>query len=226
MSSKFFHVVLFFSIVCLFNESAFAETIGDLDRCRYKDGGTISPDLCLKLRNSELRFKEKRANEERIRSEQREVMRIENEERQIKKANDERTRSEQREAIRKENEERRIKQAEENLMRAQQLEEKKRLEAEGVARRKKQYEAEAAEDERRERVAAKRQAQIVEEKKAICGDDYGQAKIGMSLARAQQCVAKFKLSSEINRADGIISTYTAGAMYIHVMNGRIVSWGR
>lgn len=95
-----------------------------------------------------------------------------------------------------------------------------------VARRKKKYEAEAADDERRERIAAKKQAQMIEEKKALCGDDYGQARIGMTLVRAQQCVGKFKLRSEVNRADGILSTYVSDSTYIYVMNGRIVSWSR
>lgn len=77
-----------------------------------------------------------------------------------------------------------------------------------------------------ERTTAKAYADKTAKQKAQCGDDYRAPKVGMSLARAKDCVADFKLKGQINRADGVVSTYTAGQTYLHVMDGKIVSWGR
>lgn len=63
-------------------------------------------------------------------------------------------------------------------------------------------------------------------KQLACGADYGVLRIGMTIGRANECYGAFKLKNQINRADGIISTYWRGGTYIHVMGGRIVSWGQ
>lgn len=59
-----------------------------------------------------------------------------------------------------------------------------------------------------------------------CGADYRQPKVGMTLARAQECVAKFAMTSQINRADGVVSTYSGRGMYLHVMGDKVIAWGK
>lgn len=80
--------------------------------------------------------------------------------------------------------------------------------------------------ERRELAAQK--AAVVKENdtKNRCGDDYRRPRIGMTVVRAQECVGKFSMTGQINRADGVISTYMGSGMFLHVMDGKVVSWGR
>lgn len=61
--------------------------------------------------------------------------------------------------------------------------------------------------------------------KKECGDDYKKVRVGMAFSRIQKCVGKFKLTSQINRADGIVSTYENPKGYVHVIDGMVVSWG-
>lgn len=105
------------------------------------------------------------------------------------------------------------------------LENNKKVEAEKNARQaaeKREIDAYNRKARANQKASAARE-QIV---KGRCGADYKNPKIGMTIARAQDCVAKFRLTSELNRADGVISTYEAGNMYLHVMDGYIVSWGK
>ena len=74
--------------------------------------------------------------------------------------------------------------------------------------------------EQEDRETAKQEAEL----KRKCGKDYLSPRIGMKLARAKLCIGDLALESQINRKDGIISTYNNGNMYIHVMDDRIVSW--
>lgn len=76
------------------------------------------------------------------------------------------------------------------------------------------------EKERQERIAA------AKAKREKCGADYLKPRIGMAIERAKECVAPLRLDSQINRADGVLSTYTARGVYVHVMDGVIVSWGK
>ncbi len=48
----------------------------------------------------------------------------------------------------------------------------------------------------------------------------------MSVDRVKECVTPVKMTSQINRADGIVSTYQGGGAYFHVMEGRVIAWGR
>lgn len=77
-----------------------------------------------------------------------------------------------------------------------------------------------------EKATAKAASERTAKQKAICGDDYKSMRVGMTLDRAKECVADFKLKGQINRADGVVSTYRAGPIYLHVMDGKIVSWGK
>ena len=95
--------------------------------------------------------------------------------------------------------------------------------------------AHAAEQERinkemeAERVASEKaqaafSAKLAARKKE-CGADFETPRIGMTLERAKHCVGSLKLKGQINRPDGVVSTYWAGNIYVHVMSGKIVSWG-
>ena len=77
-----------------------------------------------------------------------------------------------------------------------------------------------------EKATAKAASERTAKQKFICGEDYRSPRVGMTLVRAKECVADFKLKGQINRADGVVSMYMAGQTYLHVMDGTIVSWGR
>lgn len=94
------------------------------------------------------------------------------------------------------------------------------------AAEKAEREKQEAADERAERAEQKRQAAAVADMKARCGGDYKSPSIGMRIERAQECVAPVKLVSQINRADGVVSTYRSGSLTLHVMSGRVMAWDR
>lgn len=77
-----------------------------------------------------------------------------------------------------------------------------------------------------EKSTARAASERTAKQKSLCGDDYRSPRVGMTLTRAKECVADFKLKGQINRADGVVSTYMAGQTYLHVMDGKIVSWGK
>lgn len=77
-----------------------------------------------------------------------------------------------------------------------------------------------------EKATAKAASDRTAKQKSTCGEDYRSPRVGMTLTRAKKCVADFKLKGQINRADGVVSTYMAGQTYLHVMDDKIVSWGR
>lgn len=106
------------------------------------------------------------------------------------------------------------------------LEEQRRIRIEETKREHDAFIKSMQEGYERDRELERKALKAENEKKAKCGLDYKQPRIGMTLIRAQECVGKFRLSAQINRADGIVSTYEAGNMYLHVMSGNIVSWGR
>ena len=91
---------------------------------------------------------------------------------------------------------------------------------------------------------AKRQVEIAEREQAqrrACGNDYGKLSVGMTLDRVKQCWPRFgwfRLSGEINRADGVVSIYSMpmddrgslayaiGVSEFYVMKGKVVGWTR
>lgn len=81
-------------------------------------------------------------------------------------------------------------------------------------------------EERAERLAQKKREAEVAEKKARCGSDFNTPSIGMRIERVQECLAPAKLVSQINRADGVVSTYRSGSLTFHVMSGRVIAWDR
>lgn len=94
------------------------------------------------------------------------------------------------------------------------------------AQRKSEIEAADAADEKQERAAKARQSAKTSELKQKCGNDYKNPAIGMRIERLQECVSPVKLYSQINRADGVVSTYRSGSLIAHVMSGRVIAWDR
>lgn len=74
--------------------------------------------------------------------------------------------------------------------------------------------------------ADKRTSQAEKTKKIQCGGDYKVPRIGMTIERAQQCVSPMRVTAQVQRADGVLTTYAGGDAYFHVMDGRILAWGR
>lgn len=102
-----------------------------------------------------------------------------------------------------------------------------------IQKQNEEYQRELAREGRQQVAAQKQrrvqQAKAVAEQKTlqqVCGNDYKALRVGMPLFRANQCYGKFVLRGQINRADGVISTYVHGGTYANVMNGLIVSWGK
>lgn len=94
------------------------------------------------------------------------------------------------------------------------------------AAQEKSRQKQSDEDDRRQAIADRQAAAKAASVKTKCGDDYKSPKIGMRLERVQECVVAVKLRSQLNRADGVVSTYEGGNAYFHIMDGRIVSWGK
>lgn len=115
---------------------------------------------------------------------------------------------------------------------AAQAAERQERDAASLVRKQKEEERIAEfrrEQDKRDRAEAAEQKAAMNKqalRKAECGADYQTIQIGMQISRAQKCVAPFKLKGQINRADGVVSTYVAGSTYAHVMDGKIVSWGK
>lgn len=97
---------------------------------------------------------------------------------------------------------------------------------EASAKRAAAFEAQRAEEDRQAAAEARKSEARAATRKAACGKDYLNPQIGMAIERAQQCVGAFKVSAQLNKADGVVTTYRGNSTYLHVMSGRIVSWGR
>lgn len=94
------------------------------------------------------------------------------------------------------------------------------------ANRQATAEAEEAAEEKRERIAQKKRDAQISDQKARCGDDYKTPRIGMTVDRIRDCVAPVKLTSQINRADGVASVYVYGSLWANVMGGKVIAWGK
>ena len=83
-----------------------------------------------------------------------------------------------------------------------------------------------ANDDRAQAASDRKAAAVASDRKAKCGKDYKAPYIGMSIDRVKACVTTVKLTGQLTRADGVVSTYEGGNAYFHVMEGRIISWGK
>lgn len=186
------------SAVCLgLTMTAAVSANYDLERCVFTNGAAMHPKACESLRKRE---REIAANNERS-------VAI-NARRKIER---EKLQAEQAEIY------------ERQKLEAQEREQKRLAE---IEERRLTIEGERREEERQYALQVKAAAERTAKKKSLCGEDYKAPRVGMTLSRAKECVADFKLKGQINRSDGVVSTYTAGQTYLHVMDGKIVSWGR
>ena len=167
----------------------------DLVNCRFSDGQYIVPKLCDRLRQQDIEDRNHRA-------EQKEQLR------QQQVVEDERRRKTEEEAAERH--------------KRWDLAEQERKKEQAV--RQEKSDAEYAKYEQDEARREKRVAEETKSKKERCGEDYGAPKIGMTIERAKDCVGNFKLISQLNRADGVVSTYRSGRIHISVMNGKIGAW--
>lgn len=94
------------------------------------------------------------------------------------------------------------------------------------AKRGAEMDAENLAYEKQEQAARRKRTAVEEQVKATCGGDYKTPSIGMDLQRVRQCIGPVKLTGQVNRSDGVASVYTYGALWINVMSGRVVAWGK
>jgi len=116
-------------------------------------------------------------------------------------------------------------QAEQQAEQAEYLAKVKREEAEH-ARALKKRQAESDAEDRAYEAETQRRAKADSQRKATCGSDYLNPSIGMAISRAMQCVGTFKVVSQLNRTDGVVTTYRGTRTILHVMDGRVVAWNR
>jgi hypothetical protein len=112
--------------------------------------------------------------------------------------------------------------------------------AEQQARYRAEYEARRAREDQRaaeyrsatEKEDARYAAQQAAQAKAAaavrrqCGADHGVVRVGMPFARVKQCAGPFRVTAEVNRRDGVLTTYQGQGKYVHVMEGQVVGWGQ
>jgi hypothetical protein len=79
--------------------------------------------------------------------------------------------------------------------------------------------------EREEAARERREAANERSMKKTCGDDYRSPKVGMAIDRAKQCLGRLTLKGQVNRANGVISTYYGAGFFLHEMGGKVVAWG-
>jgi hypothetical protein len=169
----------------------------DLTHCRYKTGIKMPPDECEAFQRME-RKKEEAAERARLQSEQ------------------------SRAAEAAWQRERDAKAAQDKLEHQARQEQEKRE----LAERQRGYQAKREAEDRRSELADRKAQARTTAIKSACGADYLTPKIGMPIDRALQCVGKYRVTAQLNRADGVITTYSGPGGYLHVMGGRVVSWGR
>ena len=83
-----------------------------------------------------------------------------------------------------------------------------------------------AHEEKRERSESKRRESVESEAKSRCGADYKTPRVGMTIDRVRACVGPVKVTGQVNRADGVATQYTYGSLWINVLHGYVISWGR
>lgn len=77
----------------------------------------------------------------------------------------------------------------------------------------------------REMDAAKAEEQRAEDaRRKKCGGDYGKIAVGMNFSRVQQCSGPFMAIGQINRGDGVVSTFENPWWFVHVMRGTVIAW--
>lgn len=62
--------------------------------------------------------------------------------------------------------------------------------------------------------------------KKICGEDYDNIKVGMSLNRVNDCVGMTTMTGQIQKDGVTISSYRVNNIYLHVKDDRVAAWGK
>ncbi len=169
------------------------------------------------------RIKQRRENAQAIENARREKYLSDKAARDAVHAEEVRLKTEQAYQARKESE------AQQRLKEDAEREQREQRYQQYLTERERQKEAMAKEredDERAARIAKQRHDVQTADLKSRCGNDYKTPSIGMRIERVQECVAPVKLISQINRSDGVVSTYRAGQITVYVMSGRVMAWDR
>ena len=169
----------------------------DLVKCISPDGTRIPATLCERYRQQEI-------------AERKRLARFAEQDRQQQLVRDEERKQQETKSL-------------EIRQQREKVDEEQRKEQ---AARQAKSEADYERYKREEAKQEKRAAENTRAKKERCGTDYGAPRIGMTIERAQDCVGNFKLVSQLNRADGVVSTYSSGRVHLHVMNGKVGAWER
>jgi hypothetical protein len=80
-----------------------------------------------------------------------------------------------------------------------------------------------AQNEAYDKAEAAQELRQVANRKA-CGKDYMAPRIGMPIKRALQCLGEFRMTGQVNRKDGILTTYTNDDAMLQAIDGKLVSW--
>lgn len=62
--------------------------------------------------------------------------------------------------------------------------------------------------------------------KARCGDDYRTPRIGMTIERARECLGPMKMVGQLNRSEGVATQYRVGSVWLNVLQGHVIAWGK
>lgn len=192
-------------------------TDASLADCRYRNGSRIDADQCKRWQDKLAQVRAEIAAADR----QIETDRREADLQRQANADQRAAQAEQRqravEAARAEDEARRRSQAEKEAAWHKELAARAAAETERRRAEDARWAAEtaAAEAADARRVAALRKA---------CGKDYMTPRIGMPIERALQCLGKFRRTGQVNRKDGVLTTYTNGSAMLQEIDGKLVSW--
>lgn len=95
------------------------------------------------------------------------------------------------------------------------------------AARDEAYRRQSEADDRAYAATEKKAAMVEETRKGKCGADYKKPSIGMTMDRVRECVStSFKEAGQTNTAQGVVTTYRAPGGYLHVIEGKVVQWGK
>lgn len=177
----------------------FCAVSGDepLANCTYKTGVRMPPDECVLFQKAEAEKERRAAQQATLLEENRRIEAEYNRARAVEQA----------------------RQLEAHKLRQQQ-------DAEEIAQRQAAYERQRQQEERQETARERARSNEVASRKKACGEDYLQPRIGMTVERARQCLGAIYVTGQINRVDGVVTSYAGRGIHLHVMKGQIIAWGR
>jgi len=84
----------------------------------------------------------------------------------------------------------------------------------------------AEQEAKEEKLQEAKERRVTAQLKKQCGADFRRPMIGQTVTRFQLCVAQVDEIGQINRTDGVVTTYEGSGYIIQAMNGRVVAWTR